>query len=136
MRSAALTAQSASRAIRHSVIATASSVVTMRTRAPRLGTRSTSPSVVRSSSAARSDCRVTPSEPARSSSTSRRPGARSPLRIACRMAAKARARAASPTFGPLGSAAGMSRTLRMSPQIVNNRERPVEDRAGLEFTAG
>ena len=59
--SAALTAQSASSAIRHSVIATASAVDTTRTRAPRLGIRSTSPSVVRSSSAARSDCRVTPS---------------------------------------------------------------------------
>ncbi len=114
MRWAALTAQSASSAIRHSVIATASSAVTTRTRAPRLGTRSTRPSAVRSSSAARSDCLVTPSALARSSSTSRRPGARSPLRIACRIAAKACARAASPACGPPGVAAGMPRTLRRS----------------------
>ena len=83
-RPAALAAHSPSSAIRHSVIATASPRVMARTRAPRFGIRSTSPSAVRSNSAARRLARVTPSIPASSSSTSRCPGAMSPARIACR----------------------------------------------------
>ena len=98
-RSAALAAHSPSSAIRHSVIATASSRVTARTRAPRFGIRSTSPSAARSNSAARRLARVTPSIPASSSSTSRCPGAMSPARIACRSRSTATRRPVAPATG-------------------------------------
>ena len=99
-RSAALAAHSPSSAIRHSVIATASSRVTARTRAPRFGIRSTSPSAARSNRAARRLARVTPSIPASSSSTRRCPGAISPARIACRSRSTASRRPVAPATGP------------------------------------
>jgi hypothetical protein len=82
--SAALAAHSPSSTIRHSVIATASGTDTTRTRAPRLGTRSISPSADRSIRALRTLARVTRSLSASSASTSRCPGTMSPFMIALR----------------------------------------------------
>ena len=82
--SAALAAHSPSSTMRHSVIATASGTETTRTRAPRLGMRSTSPSADRSMRAARTLARVTWSLSASSASTSRWPGTISPFMIASR----------------------------------------------------
>ena len=79
-----MAAHSPSSTMRHSVIATASGTDTTRTRAPRFGMRSISPSADKSMSALRTLARVTWSVSASSASTSRCPGTISPFMIASR----------------------------------------------------